>query len=65
MKSDAYKVSVVGEEIEAWKLGRNLGDHELNHFIDHNKFDKMMTECVMSYLFWATEEEDDFNSTGH
>ena len=63
MKSDAYKVSVVGEEIEAWKLGRNLGDHTLNHFIDHNKFDKMMTECIMSYLYWATEEEDDTDST--
>lgn len=63
MKSDAYKVSVVGEEIEAWKLGRNLGDITLNHFIDHNKFDKMMTECIMSYLYWATEEEDDTNGT--
>lgn len=66
MKTDAYRVSVVGEEIEAWKLGRNLGDKILNHFIDHNKYDKMMTECVMSYLFWATEEEEnDLNSTGH
>ena len=62
MKSDAYKVSVVGEEIEAWKLGRNLGDITLNHFIDHNKFDKMMTECIMSYLYWATEEENDIDS---
>lgn len=65
MKSDAYRVSVIGEEIEAWKLGRNLGDNILNHFIDYVKFDKMMTECVMSYLFWATEEEDDLNSFGH
>lgn len=61
-KSDAYRVSVVGEEIEAWKLGRNLGDSELNHFIDHDKFDKMMTECIMTYLYWATEEEDDIDS---
>jgi len=63
IKSDAYRVSVVGEEIEAWKLGRNLGDHTLNHFINHNKFDKMMTECIMSYLYWATEEEDDTDGT--
>lgn len=55
-KTDAYRVSLVGEEIEAWKLGRNLGDNILNHFINHEKFDKMMTECVMSYVYWVTEE---------
>lgn len=56
-RSDAYKISLLGEEIEAWKLGRNLGDNILNHFIDHKKFDKMMTECMMSYVFLITEEE--------
>lgn len=56
--SDAYRVSILGEEIESWKLGRNLGDNILNHFINHKKFDRMMTECVMSYVFWATEEEE-------
>lgn len=63
VKTDAYRVSVVGEEIEAWKLGRNLGDSTLNHFINHKKFDKMMTECIMSYFYWATEEEDDIDGT--
>ena len=62
-KTKIHKTFTVIEEIEAWKLGRNLGDITLNHFIDHNKFDKMMTECIMSYLYWATEEEDDTNST--
>ena len=56
--TDAYRVSILGEEIESWKLGRNLGDNILNHFINHKKFDRMMTECVMSYVFWATEEEE-------
>lgn len=54
--SDAFRVSVLGEEIESWKLGRNLGDNILNHFINHKKFDRMMTDCVMSYVFWLTEE---------
>ena len=55
--TDAYRISLLGEEIESWKLGRNLGDNILNHFINHKKFDKMMTDCIMSYVYWITEEE--------
>ena len=54
-KSNLYKLSTIGEEIEAWKYGRNIGDKKLNHFINYDKYDKLMTECVMSYIYWAAE----------
>ena len=54
-KSNLYKLSTIGEEIEAWKFGRSIGDKELHHFINYDKYDKLMTECVMSYIYWAAE----------
>jgi len=48
-KSKAYKVSLVAEEIEAWKRGRRLGN-KLDLYIDDEKYDKMITECVFSYI---------------
>ena len=48
-KSKAYRVSLVAEEIEAWKRGRRLGNR-LNHYIDNDKYDKMITECVFGYI---------------
>jgi hypothetical protein len=50
--SKKHRVSVVAEEIEAWKYGRQLA-RDLDLFIDDLKYDKLMTECVMSYLVWA------------
>jgi len=47
--SKAYKVSLLAEEIEAWKRGRRLAlRHGLE--IDNKKFDDVMTNCVMSYI---------------
>lgn len=54
-KSHAYRVSTIGEEIEAWKKGRVLGDKVFNHFINYDKYNKLMTDCVMSYVKWAAE----------
>ncbi len=51
-RSKAYRVSLIAEEIEAWKIGRIMG-RELGHIIDDHKFDKMMTDNVMSYISWA------------
>ena len=55
-RSKAYGVSLVAEEIEAWKRGRRLGK-KLGHTIDHKKYDKQITDCVYSYIeFVATGE---------
>ena len=51
-KSKAYRVSIVAEEIEAWKRGRRLAN-KLGHFVDGTKFDKMISENVMTYIDWA------------
>ena len=51
-KSKAYRVSIVAEEIEAWKCGRRLSKR-LGHTIDEKKYDKMISENVMSYIEWA------------
>jgi len=52
-KSKAYRVSIVAEEIEAWKRGRRLANR-LGHFIDDEKFDKAISENVMTYIDWAS-----------
>lgn len=48
-RSKAYQVSLVAEEIEAWKRGRRLAKR-LGLHVDDAKFDKIMTNCVMSYI---------------
>ena len=52
-KGIAYRVSIVAEEIEAWKRGRRLAGR-LGHYIDDKKFDKMISENVMTYIDWAS-----------
>ena len=52
--SGAYKVSLIAEEIEAWKKGRQFGK-ALGLYIDDGKYNKHMTESVMSYIYWAGE----------
>ena len=53
-RSKAYRVSTVAEEIEAWKRGRRLS-YKLGHDLDEDKFDKQITESVMSYIEWASD----------
>ena len=48
-RGKAYRVSLVAEEIEAWKRGRRLGNR-FSHVINHNKYDKLITQCVFSYI---------------
>ena len=55
-RSKAYKVSLVAEEIEAWKRGRRLAKR-FNHFINDTKYDKHITENVFSYIEAAAEGE--------
>jgi hypothetical protein len=51
-RSKAYRVSLIAEELEAWKRGRKMGK-KMGHFIDDTKYDKLISDNVMSYIQWA------------
>jgi hypothetical protein len=53
-RSKACKVSIVAEEIEAWKRGRWFARSE-DLTINEKKYDKQMTEALMSYINWAAD----------
>ena len=53
-RSAAYRVSLLAEEIEAWKRGRRLAAR-LGLFVDDAKYDAQMTQCLMSYINWAAD----------
>ena len=53
-RSKAYRVSTVAEELEAWKRGRRLAAR-LKHDVNDAKYDKQITDNVMSYIEWAAE----------
>ena len=48
-KSKAYQVSLVAEEIGAWKRGRRLAKR-FGLEVNDEKFNRIMTDCVMSYI---------------
>jgi hypothetical protein len=48
-KSKAYQVSLVAEEIEAWKRGRRLAKR-FGLGVNDEKFNRIMTDCVISYI---------------
>ena len=52
VRSKAYRVSTVAEELEAWKRGRRLATR-FAHVVDADKYDKQITDNVMSYIEWA------------
>jgi len=54
-RSYAYRVSIVAEEIEAWRVGRNIA-RNLKLFIDDEKYDKHMTASLMTYINWASDQ---------
>jgi len=55
-RSDKYKVSLVEEEMEAWKRGRRLAKR-LGIFIDEQNYNKLKTKCLIGYFNWAVETE--------
>ena len=57
-KSKAYRVSLVAEEIEAWKRGRRLAKR-MGHQIDEKKYDKHTADNVMTYIEWAATGGDE------
>jgi len=42
-------VSLVAEETEAWRRGRNLA-RRLGESIDNERYDNMMANCVYTYI---------------
>jgi hypothetical protein len=50
--SAAYKVSLVSEELIAWKKGRGLA-RRLGLHIDKSRYDSTMVEAVMTYIDMA------------
>jgi hypothetical protein len=60
-KSEVYKVSLVGEEIEAWKRGRRLSK-KMGHHIDDKKYDRVMAKWVYSYIKMVAEGGDIFEN---
>ena len=60
-KGEVYKVSLVGEEIEAWIRGRRLSK-KMGHHINDKKYDKVMAHCVYSYIKMVVEGEENYDS---
>lgn len=44
----AHKISIIEEELEAWKIGQNVAK-ELKIKINRKKFEKLKTQCVATY----------------
>ena len=51
-RGKSYKVSLIAEEIEAWKRGRKLSNR-MGHYIDDKKYDNIMAVCVYTYVEMA------------
>jgi hypothetical protein len=52
--SKKRRVAVLSEEIEAWKRGERLAKR-LGIQINEEKFDKIRTESIISYVAWAQD----------
>lgn len=53
-RGKAYRVSLIAEEIEAWKLGRRFAIAQ-GLWINNDKYDDHMTDAIISYIDWAAE----------
>ena len=53
-RSKAGRVSLIAEEIEAWKRGRWIAREE-ELYINDVKYDKQMTESVITYINWVAD----------
>jgi len=54
-RSHAGRVSILAEEIEAWKRGRWFA-RKAGLKINESKYDKHMTDALMSYINWAADK---------
>jgi hypothetical protein len=51
-RGKAYRVSLIAEEIEAWKLGRRFAT-TMGLWINNEKYNKHMTDALISYIEWG------------
>jgi len=58
IKSYAYRVQVIDEEMEAWKNGKELAEG-LGVKIDEAAYESCAAKCIMTYVDWASEREWD------
>ena len=56
-RGKAYKVSLIGEEIEAWVRGRKMSDR-MGHCIDDKKYNKLLSHCVFEHIKCVVSPED-------
>jgi hypothetical protein len=54
-RSRAYKVSIIAEELEAWRRGRNIA-RKKGLYVNDEKYDSVVTESIMTYIDWASSE---------
>ena len=52
MRTFHHKCDIVEEEFEAWHRGAKLAAR-LNIVLDKERFDKIRTTCIRSYMKWA------------
>ncbi len=48
-RSHKYQVSLIAEEIDAWRIGRQIAE-ECNVFLDNEEYHSLMNSCVFSYI---------------
>jgi hypothetical protein len=56
IKSYAYRVQLLDEEMQAWKNGKELAEG-LGIKLDERAYENCAAKCIMSYIDWAAERE--------
>jgi|TARA_R110000851_G_scaffold331794_1_gene506541 hypothetical protein len=56
IKSYAYRVQLLDEEMQAWKNGKEIASG-LGMKIDEVAYENCAAKCIMSYVDWAAERE--------
>ena len=54
-RSKKYQVSLIAEEIDAWRIGMSIAE-EAGIFIDKEEYINMMNSCVFTYINSASSE---------
>lgn len=54
-RSKKYQVSLIAEEIDAWRIGMSIAE-EVGIFIDKEEYINMMNSCVFTYISSASSE---------
>lgn len=54
-RSKKYQVSLIAEEIDAWRIGMKIAE-EVGIFIDKDEYKNMMNQCVFTYIDSAAQQ---------